>query len=274
MVPTPSSPNSMLARSNLSGFGVLVTRPAHQAGALCDRIAAAGGRPVRFPLLTIHDLTTSPAVDARLARLSDYQLAIFISPNATSLGLQAIKRHGGVPPGLKLATVGQGSARMLHQILDRRPDIVPEQRFDSEGLLALPALQEVAGKRILILRGEGGRELLADTLRRRGATVDYVELYRREAPSPDVAEQDWLEKTDIITITSSEALQNLVSLTPADDKSQLLAKPLVVVSERTAALARELGFRQPAMLSESAGDESILQALINWATRQPTDQTQ
>jgi len=264
----------MPVRSNLRGIGVLVTRPAHQAGPLCDRIAAAGGLPIRFPLLIIRDLTDSPAVSSRLSRLSDYQLAIFISPNATSLGLRAIEQHGGVPATLSLATVGQGSARALQQILGRRPDIVPELRFDSEGLLALPALQQVAGKRILILRGEGGRELLAKTLRQRGATVDYVELYRREPPTPDVAEQDWLKKTDIITITSSEALQNLVALTPDNDKPQLLAKPLLVVSERTASLAKELGFRQPAMLSENAGDESIMETLINWATRQPTEQPQ
>jgi uroporphyrinogen-III synthase len=112
------------------------------------------------------------------------------------------------------------------------------------------------------------------SLRKRGAHVDYVELYRRECPPPEAGEQDWLKKTDIITITSSEALQNLVTLTPEKDKPRLFAKPLLVVSERTAALANELGFSQPAMLSESAGDESIVQALINWATRQPTEQPQ
>jgi uroporphyrinogen-III synthase len=261
-------------RNNLNGLGVLVTRPAHQAGPLCDRIAAAGGRPVRFPLLAIRDLSDTPAVAARLAQLADYQLAIFISPNAVELGLRAINRHGGLPPGLKLACVGRGSARTLAQRLGREPDIVPETRYDSEGLLALPALQAVAGQRILILRGEGGRELLADTLRRRGAQVDYLELYRRECPPAAAAERDWLEKTDIITITSSESLQNLLQLTAAKERSRLLEKPLLVVSERTAALARELGFRQPALLTPRAGDEALLQMLADWAHRQSTEQQQ
>jgi len=252
--------------SDLHDLGVLVTRPAHQAGTLCDRITAAGGRPVCFPLLAICDLTDTPEVSARLARLADYQLAIFISPNAVTLGLHAISRQGPLPPTLKLATVGKGSARSLQQILGRAPDIVPAQRYDSEGLLAHPALQQVAGQHVLILRGEGGRELLADTLRQRGAMVDYVELYRRECPPPEVAESDWLKKTDIITVTSGEALQNLVALTEETDRPMLLAKPLLVVSERTATLARDLGFTQSAILSESAGDDAIVQALIVWAT--------
>lgn len=243
-----------------------MTRPVHQAGPLCDRIAAAGGRPVCFPLLAICDLTDSPEVSARLTRLDDYQLAIFISPNAVTIGLHAITRHSSLPPRLKLATVGKGSARCLQQILGRAPDIVPEQRYDSEGLLAHPALQQVAGQHILILRGEGGRELLADTLRQRGAMVDYVELYRRDCPPAEVAESDWLEKTDIITVTSGEALQNLVTLTTEMDKPKLLAKPLLVVSERTAALARELGFSKPVILCESAGDDVIVQTLSDWAT--------
>lgn len=251
--------------SDLHDLGVLVTRPAHQAGPLCDRIAAAGGRPVCFPLLAICDLTDSPEVSDRLSHLADYQLAIFISPNAVTLGLAAIAARGALPATLKLATVGNGSARTLQQILNRAPDIVPQQRYDSEGLLAHPALQQVAGERILILRGEGGRELLAETLRQRGATVDYVELYRRECPPPDVAERDWLIKTDIITVTSGEALQNLVKLTAEADRAALLAKPLLVVSERTAAQARELGFTQPAILASSAGDDAIVQSLIDWA---------
>lgn len=262
----------MPSGTELGGVGVLVTRPAHQADHLCDLIAAAGGRPIRFPALAIRDLSDSPAVDTRLSRLADYHLAIFISPNAVRYSLEAIARHGGLPSGLKLATVGNGSAVALEQALGRPPDFVPAANFESEGLLALPALQDVAGQRILILRGEGGRELLATTLRQRGASIDYAEVYRRECPEPKGAEQDWLEKTDIITITSSEALQNLVTLAPAAERAALLAKPLVVISRRTAALAQELGFRHPAIVTPRAGDETILQALSDWARRKQTEQ--
>ncbi len=256
---------------DLNGLGVLVTRPAHQAGHLCDLISAAGGQPIRFPALTITDLSASPVVQDQLGRLAEYHLAIFISPNAVHYGLTAIQRHTDLPPGIKLATVGKGSAIALEQELGRGPDIVPTENYDSEALLGLPALQQVSGQRILILRGEGGRELLAETLRRRGATVTYLEVYRRECPTPRVVDPDWLKKTDIITITSSEALQNLVSLTMAAQRSQLLAKPLVVVSARTAALAQQLGFRHPALVTQRAGDDAILQALIDWIHRQPPE---
>ncbi len=264
----------MPTRVKLNGIGVLVTRPAHQAGPLCDRISSAGGRPIRFPLIAIRDLSTTPEVEARLTALETYHIAVFISPNAVAIGLAAITRLGGPPPALKLAAVGQGSARALERVLGTPPDIVPKDRFDSEGLLMLPAMQTVEGQRILILRGEGGRELLAETLRRRGATVDYVELYRRERPPPDSAERDWQSKTDIITITSGEALHNLIALTSPQARSALLDMPLVVVSERIAALARDLGFRRPAIITDQAGDEAILQALAQWVQQQPTDQGQ
>jgi uroporphyrinogen-III synthase len=262
----------MPIRDKLNGISVLVTRPAHQAGPLCDRIAAAGGRAIRFPLLSIRDLSAAPEIKSRLSHLDHYKIAIFISPNAVEIGLAAIARLGGLPPGLLLATVGQGSAHAMQRLLGKAPDIVPVDRFDSEGLLMLPQMQAVDGIPILILRGEGGRELLADTLRQRGAKVDYVELYRRERPTADVTERDWPAKTDIITITSSEALQNLIALTPPGTRSALLDKPLVVISERTAALARELGFRRPAIVAPRAGDSAILQALTDWVQRQPTDQ--
>ncbi len=252
---------------DLKGLGVLITRPAHQAGHLCDLIAAAGGQPIRFPALAIRDLSTSPAVQAQLDLLQNYHLAIFISPNAVRYGLSAIAQHGGLPPGIKLATVGKGSATALEQELGHAPDIVPTDNYDSEALLAMPAMQQVKGQRLLIVRGEGGRGVLADTLRQRGAMVDYLEVYRRECPVADNTDRAWLEKTDIITITSSEALRNLVTLTAEAQRSQLLAKPLIVVSERTAALAQELGFRHPALIAEHASDEAILQALIDWTHR-------
>lgn len=261
----------MPSRTDLHGLSVLVTRPAQQAGPLCDRITDAGGRAVRFPLLVIHDLSSTPRVADQLDHLGKYGMAIFISPNAVRLGIQAINHQGGLPSGLKLATVGQGSAVALQQIINRPPDIVPSQRYDSEGLLALPEMRKVEGMRILIFRGQGGRELLADTLRQRGAIVDYVELYRRDCPTADSAEQDWLEKTDIITITSSEALHNLLKLTSGAERKDLLGKPMVVVSERTAELAQELGFHNTVIVAPRADDKTILQVLADWVDRQPME---
>ncbi|HEY9148355.1 MAG TPA: uroporphyrinogen-III synthase, partial [Gammaproteobacteria bacterium] len=164
--------------------------------------------------------------------------------------------------------------RALSERLGRAPELVPESQFDSEGLLALPGLQAVRGKRILILRGNGGRELMAATLRDRGAQVDYAEVYRREPPDTAAAEAGWLGKTDIITVTSSEALQNLVALTDVAQRPQLLAKPLVVVSERAAALAHALGFKSPALVTPQTSDEAIVEAVSQWAAANPKVESQ
>jgi uroporphyrinogen-III synthase len=253
-----------MPRADLHGLTILVTRPAHQAEPLCRLIEAAGGQPLRLPALTIHDNSADPALCQRLSHLSDYQIAIFISPNAVTFGLDAIARCGGLLNSLLIATVGKGSGNALRQRLGREPNLVPQGSFDSEALLALEPLQHVSGKRIIIFRGNGGRELLADTLRQRGARVDYAEVYRRKPPPP-AADTEWLQKTDIITLTSSEALHNLVAMTPAAARDALYDKPLVVISERSAQLARQLGFSQAVLLTPQAGDEAIVATLMKWA---------
>lgn len=252
--------------TNLAGYTILVTRPEHQAEPLCHLIEAAAGTPLRLPALRIEPNNGDPTLAQRLSHLSDYQIAIFISPNAVNFGLEAIERAGGITNSLLLATVGEGSARALRQRLGRIPDLVPDGRYDSEALLQLEPLLHVNGKRILIVRGAGGRELLAETLRQRGASVDYAEVYRRVAPPPP-PDSDWLEKADIITITSSEALRNLVAMTPPALHAKLLAKPLLVISQRSAEQARQLGFTQPPLVTPLAGDEAIVTALIEWARR-------
>jgi uroporphyrinogen-III synthase len=255
-----------MPRTDLSGYTILVTRPEHQADPLCRLIEAAAGRALRLPALRIEPNIDDSGLSQRLAHLSDYQIAIFISPNAVRLGLEAIARAGGLTDSLLLATVGKGSARALHQLLGRAADLVPDGSYDSEALLQLEPLQHVNGKRILIVRGIGGRELLAETLQQRGAFVDYAEVYRREPPPPP-PDSDWLDKVDIITVTSSEALRNLVTMTPPARHAKLFAKPLLVISQRSAEQARLLGFKQPPLVSPLAGDEAIVATLIEWAQR-------
>lgn len=248
---------------DLHGAGVLVTRPAHQAERLCRLIEAAGGRPVRFPVLAIEPPLDLQPARTLVGRLAHYELALFVSPNAVELGLDLIEAQGGLPPGLRLAVVGAGSARALRARLGRGPDLQPSERFDSEGLLALPALQQVTGWRVAIFRGDGGRELLGQTLRQRGAVVDYAEVYRRVAPTADPAALAALHQgaVDCVTVTSSEGLRNLLELAGADDARRLCQLPLVVVSERTAELARTLGFTQPARVAAQASDEGVVEAV-------------
>lgn len=259
-----------MPRGELRGLKVLVTRPVHQAGPLCELIEQAGGEAVAFPVLAVEPAEESGSLRHLLEHLNDYWLAIFISPNAVRFGIEAAALHGGMPASLLLAAVGEGSRRELEQRLKRSAELVPAERFDSEGLLALPALQQVAGKKIVIFRGSGGRELLAQTLRERGAQVDYAEVYRRvQTRAPDNATlSHWINGgVNAITVTSSEGLQNLYGMMNARGRDWLLTMPLFVVSERCAALAQQLGFRQPAHIAHHASDQAIMETLAGWAGR-------
>jgi len=255
----------------LAGLKIAVTRPRDQAGLLARRIEQAGGIPLLFPLLDIAAVQDQRALHEQLSRLSRFDLAIFISPNAVRYGMEAIHAAGGVPAGgvpqnLKVATVGQGSAKALRELgIDEV--IAPTERFDSEGLLALPELRDVAGWRVLILRGDGGRELLGDTLRARGAAVEYAACYRRSRPLQDVAVL--LESgPDALTVTSSEALGYFWQMLDDAQRKGICGQPLFVPHQRIAELAQRQGWRR--VLLTDAGDDGLLSALVAWA-RQKTE---
>jgi len=254
---------------SLEDVTVLVSRPAHQAEHLCQLIKEEGGSAFRFPLLSIAEPADREALQNITRRLTDFDMVIFISPNAVDKGMQVIQEHGGLPESIRVAAVGKGSARHLENF-GIKTDIFPSQQFNSEALLAMDEMQSVAGKHIVIYRGEGGRELLANTLRARGAKVEYAECYRREIPTHDpdeLAKQLLQGGIDIITVTSSESLQNLYDLVPKSARSALLQLPLIVVSDRTQKLAQELGFKQPAIVAQKPGDEEMVQAMVNWRTQ-------
>jgi uroporphyrinogen-III synthase len=252
----------------LAGRTIVVTRPQAQAAPLAEAIAAAGGTPLVFPLLEI-----SPAADPQplveaAARLADYALAAFISPNAVDYALPALLARGPWPAGLTPAAVGQGTVRALaaHGITGC---VAPTERFDSESLLDLPALaaDRVAGQRVAIFRGDGGRELLADTLRQRGATVDCIACYRRSGPSEGVAPllAAWRAgRLDALTVSSSEGLRHLVDLLDTDGRAWLQNTPVFVPHARIAENARALGLSN--IILTDAADAGILAGLraYNW----------
>jgi uroporphyrinogen-III synthase len=245
----------------LAGLKIAVTRPRDQAAQLARRIEQAGGIPLLFPLLDIAPAQDQQALHEHLSRLVQFDLAIFISPNAVQYGMAAIHAVGGLPQKLKIATVGQSSAKALRE-LGITNVIAPAERFDSEGLLALAELQDVAGWRVLILRGDGGRELLGDTLRARGAAVEYAACYRRSKPQQDLAAL--LDaQPDALTVTSSEALEHLWQMPGDVQRDSLCGLPLFVPHERIAELARRQGWRQ-VRLTE-AGDDGLLFALTAWS---------
>src|SRR3990167_892906 len=205
-----------MAEKPLTKLKIAVTRPCDQAAPVARRIEQAGGIPLLFPLLDIAPVQDQQALHEQISRLAQFDLAIFISPNAVQYGMAAIRAAGDLPPALRIATVGQGSAKALRE-LGAANIIAPTENFDSEGLLALPELQNIAGWRVLIFRGEGGRELLGNTLKARGAMVEYVTCYQRSKSQLNVAAL-LNDAPDAITVTSSEALDHLGLM--LDDKAR------------------------------------------------------
>lgn len=252
----------------LQGLGVLVTRPAHQAANFARLISEAGGEPILFPVLEILDSSDQTALLATLSRLDDFDLAIFISPNAVNKAMNLILARRTWPAGLTVAAVGKGSRReLLRYGVDKV--LVPENRFDSEGLLALPALQDVRGRRVVIFRGEGGRELLGDTLVARGASLEYAECYRRGKPVLDAAPllHRWARgEIHAVTVTSSESLHNLFDLLGKLGQQWLKKTPVFVPHDRIAALANRLGMENVIVTAE--GDEGMFAGLTAWQKHQ------
>lgn len=248
---------------DLKGAHVLVTRPQHQADKLCQLIEAQGGVPVRFPTLEILGLDASKEATNPNLKLSNFQWLIFTSANAVNFALAANNGKITRLRSTQIAAIGKATAKALESA-GFQPVLLPEQGHDSEALLALPQMQNVNNQSILITRGQGGREALADGLRSRGAKVDYWEVYKRIMPDVDcsgligILEQGLL---DVIVITSGEALQNLVVMLGKNYKDHLALIPLVVISERISRLAAELGFKRIAV-AERPSDTAILDTAI------------
>ena len=251
----------------LAGLNIVVTRPREQAAQLAQRITQAGGQVILFPLLEISPVADPKPLRTLVARLPEFNLAIFISPNAVCYGMAAIFAAGALSPTLKIATVGQGSAKALRD-LGVGKIIAPQDRFDSEALLALPELQQVAGWRVVIFRGDGGRELLGDTLKARGASVEYAACYQRAKPQQNIG-MLLAADPDAITVTSSEALAYLWEMLDSAAKERLAAVPLFVPHARIAEAAHKLGWR--VVVPTAGGDDGLLEGLIAWAkNRKPT----
>lgn len=245
----------------LAGLNVVLTRPREQASALARRLEQLGANPLLFPLLEIEAVPDEQRLHEQLSHLKQADIAIFISPNAVRYGMAAIRAAGGVPATVQIAAVGQASAKELHELGVARV-IAPTERFDSESLLALAELQGVAGKRVMIFRGDGGRELLGDTLKARGAVVEYVTCYLRRKPDMNAGEM-LAAAPSAITVTSSEALGHLWDMLAKADRTRIAGMPLFVPHERIATAARQQGWQH--VVVTEAGDDGLLSGLIAWA---------
>ena len=248
----------------LAGRGIVVTRPREQSADVANLIRSTGGRPILFPALEIVDAGDRRTVNALIDRLEHFDYAIFISPTAVTRAMNIIRARRQLPASLRIAAIGKGSARELRR-LEVGNVLIPGGRFDSEGLLGLDEFEDVRGKSIVIFRGEGGREQLGDTLRARGAAVEYAQCYRRVRPSSDCQAllKAWARgEIHAIMVTSGEALRNLFAMVGTLGRPWLLKTPLFVPHERIAAVARELGIASVVVTQQ--GDEALVSGLIGY----------
>ncbi|MCH6573289.1 MAG: uroporphyrinogen-III synthase [Proteobacteria bacterium] len=252
--------------SSLNGAGVLITRPGHQSAELARLVEKAGGVPVLFPAIEIEPAASASELLSRFHALSRPDLAIVISSNAANYGEPVLATI--IDQDIQLAAIGPATAKTMKH-LGCRPGIVPASGFNSEALLAESEFRDMAERRVLILRAQGGRELLGDTLRQRGATVDYLEVYRRILPQPSSGEVEKIESLwtqggiRFVAANSVETLDNLVRLLTQDGQRLLRASRIVTISERVVRKAEQIGIAAPALLAGSPTDQAMLDIMFD-----------
>lgn len=245
----------------LAGLQVLVTRPAHQAGRFHELLLNAGAKPQLFPVIAIEPAKQAP--DSLLAiHQQAYDWIIFISANAVACGLSFFQDFSSLQ-ATQLGAIGKQTAAALNKY-GLQPSLVPEQGFTSEDFLALPPVHDLTGKKVLIVRGDTGREVLAETLSARGAKVSYAKVYQRRVTGSASALKQLHDthSIDIICITSSEILRNLLQVLAAE--TWIYHYPILVGSERIAADAQQRGFKHKIIVAKSPADDAMLAALIQW----------
>ncbi len=246
---------------------MLVTRPAHQAGALCEAIEVAGGIAIRLPLLAIEPVADPQAARTALVAAQQANVWLFTSTNAVRFARQLVV----TPWPAQLAASGAATAAALREA--GHADIwVPDQQDGAAGLLALPQLADVRAQAVAIIGGEQPLPDLAEGLTRRGAQVRVVPVYRRVPVAHSVAcVIAAINTADIAIVTSSEALAALLHLVPAASHRQLLQLPLAVPSARVVEKACEAGFVHPAIVPTRVTDADWLDLLHRWRRARRTD---
>ena len=249
----------------LEGIGVIVTRPQRQATVFAAKIGAVGGVPIVWPAIVILPPADATSLAHAHATLAAYDIAIFVSANAVEYGAPPPARW---PAHTVAYAPGPGTAEALVAAGIPNPQ-VPVTSLDSEGLLELPSLADVTGKRVVIFRGEGGREFLGNTLRARGATVDHVPCYRRVAPQTGalgLIEAIREDRAHALTLTSSEGLDNLMAALGPAGQREIARLPVFAVHARIAERAREHGLRA---VETAGGDDGLLAGLLEWFAGPP-----
>lgn len=235
--------------NSLSGLTVLITRPSNQVDSMRRAIESAGAKVLSLPLIEIKALNDAQAIQNlkdKVLQLDNYQSLIFVSNNAVNFGGEVINNYWPqFPIGVDVIAVGPTTAEAARERLGCEV-IQPSSGMTSEDILRLPQLSDVSEKKIGIVRGQGGRELLADTLRERGAIVDYLEAYSRtpvDYTSADFCNRLQKAGVNVLTVSSGESLDRLSRLL-ADNREMKLQLSLLVPSERVGRQAEKAGYQQ------------------------------
>jgi uroporphyrinogen-III synthase len=240
----------------LHGLKVLVTRPKPQGEELCNKIREQGGQAVYFPVMDILPTENIEKIKQDIARLAEYDIVIFVSLHAVLHSQKLIHALWPVfPSHIQVMAIGKKTADALN-FLHLPVHHYPSDNWNSEALLTSPGLLDVQGKKIAIIRGETGREVLAEELTRRGAHVDNMIAYRRVVTKVDVQPYKNLihaHEIDIIICTSNEILQNLTNLLTVQQV------PLMVISERMLCFAKKLGFKHLYLANNASHDAIIVE---------------
>ncbi|NOT14230.1 MAG: uroporphyrinogen-III synthase [Methylotenera sp.] len=249
-----------IARHLLQDLHIAVTRPVEQGNGLCQLIQHHGGVAILFPLIAVSPLQDYHAFEEQISQLETTDWAIFISSNAVDFALpHVLKKYGHVPENLRFAAIGHQTAQALARF-GVREVLTPHTRFDSETLLALPEMQAVVDKKIAIFRGVGGRELMAETLKARGANVYFAESYQRINPQANtqLLHDAWQRgELNAVVVTSSEAMRNLLQM--AEHSLWIRHVTLCVNHARIADLPRQQGLK--VLLAQAPGDDAMLECL-------------
>ena len=245
----------------LTGCTLWLTRPAAQVENLQQQLEKLGAQVLCLPMLLIEPVPLTGASKQHILDLDRYDLVFFVSSNAATLGLDAIHSYWPqYPAHLVNFAVGPGTAAVLEHF--GLAAVYPTERMSSEAMLALPELQHIKGKKALIVRGVGGREILAESLQARGASVDYAELYQRQRPDYDsqLLQQHFAEEPPkAVVVSSGESLDNLRYFCATETLWQAL--PLFVSSERLAGHAHKLGNSHTVVMA-GASDTAIITTLL------------
>jgi uroporphyrinogen-III synthase len=249
----------MVINKPLKNVGIAITRPIDQAKKISALISEAGGTAILFPLIEITPLKDYSQFEAVISEIETYDWAIFISSNAVQNGIPRLIKQG-IPKSLKFAAIGPVTSKEL-QSFGVENVLSPKDRFDSESLLALPEMQDVKNKKMMIVRGVGGRDVLAETLKTRGAQVSFAECYQRVNPQTNcnlLAQLYAEKKLHGIVVTSSEAMRHLLDLAGAAD--WLRNVTLFLNHARIAELPLQLGLK--VLVADTLGDEAMLASVL------------